>query len=147
MCRMRTNRTVDTESVRTTSARGQCLRKAESSELAPKQTGILRVKIAPLYAVGLHVRPRLVFGKLRMSMVGFFPILTVFRKKATLLENAALQLTKSGLLSFGYRRFARPCPTTSPVHHGQFWRRQNDLGDASFEIHLAAKRSLQREVE
>jgi hypothetical protein len=48
-----------------------------------------------------------------MSLVGFFPILTVFGKKTPLLENAALQLTRSGLLSFRYRQFSR---TTSAYY-------------------------------
>ncbi len=45
-----------------------------------------RQRLPPLYAVGLHVRPRLVFGKRRRSLVRFFPILTVFGKKALVLR-------------------------------------------------------------
>ena len=100
MCRMRTNRKVDTESVRTASTRVNAYGKAKLSKRMLEQTSILRVKIAPLYAVGLHVRPRLVFGKLRMRMVGFFPILPVFAEKTPVLINTALQLNKNRLLSF-----------------------------------------------
>ncbi len=72
-------------------------------ELALAQISILRDKIAPLYAVGLHVRPRLVFGKLRMRLVGFFPILTVFREKLPGLEKGPLQLNNERLLPLAAR--------------------------------------------
>jgi len=55
-------------------------------------------RLPPLYAVGLHVRPRLVFGKLRMRLVGFFPILTVFGEKSPVLDSASLQLNNRCLL-------------------------------------------------
>ncbi len=55
-------------------------------------------RLPPLYAVGLHVRPRLVFGKFRMRLVGFFPILTVFGEKSPMLNSSPLQLNNQPLL-------------------------------------------------